>query len=107
MANEKPAQRAAATKRVQLYLAVPFAEKDAAKALGARWDAERKKWYVPHGVDIAPFKQWLAADETASLDALSPAPTAAPKPKKAAPTPRAPTIPAGFVAYSGETPPWE
>jgi len=39
---------------------VPFAEKDQAKALGARWDATRKKWYVPSGVDIEPFSRWMA-----------------------------------------------
>jgi hypothetical protein len=38
---------------------VPFAEKDQAKGLGARWDAARKKWYVPHGVDVNLFSRWL------------------------------------------------
>lgn len=28
------------------YLAVPFAQKDRAKALGAKWDANAKKWYT-------------------------------------------------------------
>jgi Domain of unknown function (DUF5710) len=41
------------------FLNVPFAEKDAAKALGARWDATRKKWYVPQGVDANLLSQWL------------------------------------------------
>lgn len=40
-------------------LKVPFAEKDEAKALGARWDAAIKKWYVPAGVDAAPFARWM------------------------------------------------
>ena len=40
------------------YLNVPFAEKDAAKALGARWDAANKKWYVPGDKDITLFAQW-------------------------------------------------
>ena len=39
-------------------LNVPFDEKDAAKALGARWDPTRKKWYVPAGVDINKFARW-------------------------------------------------
>lgn len=39
-------------------LAVPFAEKDAAKKLGARWNAERRSWYVPAGIDISLFKRW-------------------------------------------------
>lgn len=41
-----------------IILKVPFAEKEKAKALGARWNSERKSWYVPDGKDIAPFKQW-------------------------------------------------
>lgn len=41
-------------------LAVPFAEKDAAKKLGARWNAERKSWYVPPGTDVTLFKRWRA-----------------------------------------------
>jgi len=30
----------------KIYLAVAYAQKDAAKKLGAKWDAKRKKWYV-------------------------------------------------------------
>jgi len=41
-------------------LKVPYAEKDEAKALGARWNPTRKSWYVPDGVDVAPFARWLA-----------------------------------------------
>jgi hypothetical protein len=40
-------------------LAVPFDEKDEAKRLGARWDAVKKVWYVPDGIDPAPFEQWV------------------------------------------------
>lgn len=39
-------------------LKVPFAEKDAAKKLGARWDAGRKLWYVVDKDDLAPFARW-------------------------------------------------
>lgn len=46
------------------FLTVPFAEKDQAKHLGARWNAEKKKWYVPADADITPFKKWLGADTT-------------------------------------------
>ena len=45
------------------FLTVPFAEKDQAKNLGARWNADKKKWYVPPGVDLAPFKKWGAVSE--------------------------------------------
>ena len=42
-----------------ISLKVPFNEKDQAKALGARWNAEMKLWYVPQGVDVAPFEKWF------------------------------------------------
>lgn len=42
-----------------INLKVPFNEKDQAKALGARWNAEFKNWYVPQGVDSAPFAKWF------------------------------------------------
>jgi hypothetical protein len=41
-------------------LRVPYAQKDAAKALGARWSGEKKTWYVPEGVLLTPFESWLA-----------------------------------------------
>jgi len=31
---------------VRTYLKVPFSQKDAAKASGARWDPEQRKWYI-------------------------------------------------------------
>ena len=40
-------------------LVTPFAEKDAVKALGARWDAANKVWYVTDVADLTPFKRWL------------------------------------------------
>jgi hypothetical protein len=45
---------------VRTYLTCPFAEKDEAKALGARWDAARKRWYIENVPDLAPFSRWLA-----------------------------------------------
>jgi len=40
-------------------LKVPFKEKDEAKSHGARWNPDGKHWYVPIGVDVAPFEKWL------------------------------------------------
>lgn len=40
-------------------LLIPYSEKDEAKALGAKWNIETKKWYIPKGVGIAPFKKWI------------------------------------------------
>lgn len=53
------ARPSSSSSKAVTVLKVPFAEKEAAKALGARWDPKRKKWYVPQGVDAAPFSQWL------------------------------------------------
>jgi hypothetical protein len=48
--------RAAATVTV---LNVPFAAKDQAKALGAQWQPDSKRWVVPAGLDLGPFTAWL------------------------------------------------
>lgn len=50
------------------YLAVSFAQKDRVKALGARWDAVRRKWYVPAGLELAPFQAWLDTTTASSAD---------------------------------------
>jgi hypothetical protein len=47
------------------YLQVPYAEKDDAKALGARWDADRRQWWVPGHVPLAPFVRWHPAPSKA------------------------------------------
>jgi hypothetical protein len=47
-------------------LQVPFAEKDQAKQLGARWDAARKVWFVENKPDMAPFARWMPANSLAS-----------------------------------------
>lgn len=41
-----------------LFLNVPYAEKDEAKALGARWNPTKRRWYVPDGVATAAFAKW-------------------------------------------------
>ena len=57
-----------------LYLEVPYAEKDEAKKLGAKWNAQEKKWYVPDGVDESLFKEWIPVTTTTeyNLEAKSP-----------------------------------
>lgn len=40
-------------------LKVPFAEKDEAKGLGARWDPARKVWFVENKADLSPFAKWI------------------------------------------------
>ena len=46
-----------ATERTNLY--VKYAEKNHAKALGARWDNGQKTWYAPAGTDLAPLAKYL------------------------------------------------
>ena len=53
-----------------VFLTVPYAEKDAAKALGARWNPTRRRWYVADGVSTEPFAKWIdAASASASVSA--------------------------------------
>ena len=44
------------------YLNVPFKDKTEAKARGARWDQEARKWFVPIGRDMELFTSWLPVD---------------------------------------------
>eukprot|EP01046_Picozoa_sp_COSAG06_P055887 COSAG06_NODE_10409_length_1686_cov_1.792060_1_plen_168_part_00 len=57
--KQKPAGASGLASRTDTLLNVPFKEKDAAKKLGAKWDWEKKKWYVPAGASCAKFKKWL------------------------------------------------
>lgn len=62
----KAAQRAASGERQ--FINVPFKEKDEAKQLGARWDRKEQSWYVPAGVDAAPFAKWAQGAATAAVE---------------------------------------
>lgn len=54
----KPSAPAVVGDRV--YLNVPYAEKDAAKALGARWDPDRRQWWVAGGGSLPTgVERWL------------------------------------------------
>jgi hypothetical protein len=50
---------------MRIDLVTPFAEKDAVKALGARWDGAKKVWYVVDVPDLAPFLRWIPNLEAA------------------------------------------
>ncbi|MDE3116517.1 MAG: toprim domain-containing protein, partial [Pseudomonadota bacterium] len=65
-----PDQTAAHTSaQERVYLAVPYAQKDEAKGLGARWDRTAKAWYVPPGADLAEFARWMPAAQAQSAAA--------------------------------------
>ena len=79
----------------KVYLAVPYAEKDQAKALGARWDPAVKKWYRLAEQEAALFARWQdVGAEVSRLPSLKQGPV---------------TEPAAidFVPYAGVLPPWD
>jgi hypothetical protein len=48
-----------------VLLDVSFADKDAAKSLGARYKADAKWWFVPPGLALGPFTAWIHPDAMA------------------------------------------
>ena len=46
----------------ETFLTTAFKDKEKVKALGAKWDPDQRKWYVPSGLDLAPFTTWLPAE---------------------------------------------
>ncbi len=67
---------------MRINLVTPFAEKDAVKALGARWDAAKKIWYVIDVADLTPFLRWIpnsAAATDVSTDGATRSTTSTPK----------------------------
>ena len=55
---------------MRIDLQVPYPEKDTAKALGARWDAAKRIWYVKDVSDMTPFSRWIS-DVKAATDGTS------------------------------------
>lgn len=43
-------------------LKVNYRDKDIVKALGARWDYERKTWFIVDVEDLTPFMRWIDKD---------------------------------------------
>jgi hypothetical protein len=97
------------------YLNVPFAQKDAAKALGARWDAVNKKWYVPADKDITLFAQWqpqsgtMESPSTTTSKPGSQATSSKTRSSANNATTGVITYPVDkhFVAYNDDEPPWD
>ncbi|OLT19601.1 DNA primase [Pseudonocardia sp. CNS-139] len=50
----------------RVYLDVPYAEKNAAKAAGARWDPAARRWYDPRP-PTAALERWAALPEVPEL----------------------------------------
>ena len=50
----------------RIWLDVPYAQKDQAKALGARWDPEVKRWYAPRP-NMTSLQPWTALPDVPDL----------------------------------------
>lgn len=50
-----------------IYLNADFRQKDQVKALGARYDATRKQWYISKNQELHPFKKWLPVEYRLNL----------------------------------------
>lgn len=79
-----------------VFLTVPYAEKDAAKALGARWNPTRRRWYVADGVATEPFAKWIDAASASASTSTSAAAGGAARPGAKAGTGR-------VDSYQGKT----
>lgn len=44
---------------MRIDLNCPYRDKDKAKAQGAKWDPDRKTWYVIDPPDLKPFSKWM------------------------------------------------
>lgn len=44
---------------MRTYLEVPYQDKDKVKAIGARFDMSIRRWYVPDGIDLFDFLEWV------------------------------------------------
>jgi hypothetical protein len=48
---------------MRINLSCPFAEKDQAKALGAKWDAAKRVWYIVDVENLTPFMRWMPSSK--------------------------------------------
>lgn len=53
-----------------IILEVPYAEKDQAKALGAKWNPHIKKWFITSKEDQSKFTKWLSKQSKSESDEL-------------------------------------
>ncbi len=63
---------AAPSPHEKTYLAVPYHQKNQAKAAGARWDRQAKLWYALPGADLAKLEAWLPRQSPQATPTLSP-----------------------------------
>ena len=56
--QRKPKAQVANPAPERIDLNVPYAEREAAKRAGAKWDKEAKTWYAPKGADLDKLARW-------------------------------------------------
>lgn len=54
----------------KFYINCSYQDKDEAKLLGARWDSDERKWYIPFGLDRSKFSKWIKKSETKTTNIL-------------------------------------
>ena len=86
-------------------LKVPFAEKDEAKRLGARWDPANKVWYVKDVADLSAFARWSPSSTDSQPGSSAPKPAAT----RAKPATTAAMVKVGsrFFELACDCLPWE
>lgn len=47
----------------RVYLEVAYKDKNKVRLLGARYDGSVRKWYIPPGVKLDMFSEWIINDE--------------------------------------------
>lgn len=52
---------------MSLLLNVDYAEKDEARALGAKWNPELKRWYVDDKNNYPKFKKWILKEKDSAV----------------------------------------
>lgn len=50
------------------YIKAPYGDRREVRDLGGEWDTDKKSWFVPPGVDAAPFARWQAPVVTAASE---------------------------------------
>ena len=66
--NETKPEECGFCRKGKIYLDVPYTEKDRAKALGARWDPDIKKWYYEGTAkNYVKFAEWLSDSDEITI----------------------------------------
>ena len=47
------------TNESRIYLNVPYKDRKKVQLLGAKYDGEKKKWYISEGIKKELFSRWI------------------------------------------------